>query len=120
LRAAGWRLAVCTNKPAAPAITLLRALNLAEHFASVGGGDSYTVRKPDPAHLLATLRDAGGDPDHAVMIGDHRNDMVAASGAGVPAIFAGWGYGTPDMAGNAPIAASAKGLPALLAQIGHR
>jgi phosphoglycolate phosphatase len=120
LRAAGWRLAVCTNKPVAPAITLLQALDLAGFFVCVGGGDSYPSRKPDPAHLLATLRDAGGDAAGAVMIGDHRNDMLAARGAGVPAIFAGWGYGTPDMAGNASIAATAKDLPALLAQMGHR
>ena len=114
----GWRLAVCTNKPVGPAVTLLRDLGLAEFFAAVGGGDSYPVRKPDPAHLLATLRDAGGDPSHAVMIGDHHNDMAAAAGAGVPAVFAGWGYGPPEMAGPSPIAQDAAELPMLLARLG--
>jgi phosphoglycolate phosphatase len=51
-----------------------------------------------------------------VMIGDHRNDIAAAQGAGVPAVYAGWGYGLPDMAaGAAAIAASPDALPALLA-----
>ncbi len=27
------------------------------------------------------------------MLGDHRNDVLAARGAGVPGIFAAWGYG---------------------------
>ena len=27
------------------------------------------------------------------MLGDHPNDLAAARGAGVPAIFAAWGYG---------------------------
>ncbi|NKC29549.1 HAD-IA family hydrolase [Falsiroseomonas selenitidurans] len=116
--AAGWRLAVCTNKPVEPAITLLRALGLAGRFAAIGGGDSYPVRKPDPAHLLATLRDAGGTPAGAVMIGDHHNDMAAAAGAGVKPIFAGWGYGPRAMAGGAPIAERPRDLAALLAAIG--
>jgi phosphoglycolate phosphatase len=118
LREGGWRLAVCTNKPVAPAITLLQALGLADYFTAIGGGDSYPTRKPDPAHLLATLRDAGGGVAGAAMIGDHHNDMAAALGAGVPAIFAGWGYGTPVMAGAAPVARSPGDLPALLAAIG--
>ena len=57
--------------------------------------------KPDPAHLLATLQAAGGDVAHAVMAGDHANDVVAAQGAGVPCIFAAWGYGPLTMAAGA-------------------
>ena len=56
LAAEGWRLAVCTNKPEAAARALLTALGLARCSRAVGGGDSFPVRKPDPAHLLATLR----------------------------------------------------------------
>ena len=106
LAAAGWALAVCTNKPAAATAALLGALGLAGRFAAVGGGDSFPVRKPDPGHLLGTLRQAGGDPAAAVMIGDHRNDVAAARGAGLPCIFAGWGYGTPAMAGGAAATAA--------------
>ncbi len=97
----GWRLAVCTNKLEAAARSLLDALGLAQYFAAIGGGDSFPVRKPDPAHLLATLRAAGGDAAHAVMAGDHANDVAAARGAGVPCIFAAWGYGPPAMAEGA-------------------
>jgi phosphoglycolate phosphatase len=107
----GWRLAVCTNKPEAAARTLLDALGLGPLIAAVGGGDSFPVRKPDPAHLLATLRAAGGTPDRAVMAGDHANDVAAALGAGVPCIFAGWGYGTEAMRAGAW--AVAEDFPAL-------
>ncbi len=86
-------MAVCTNKPEAAARKLLEELGLADRFAALGGGDSFPVRKPDPRHLLATLAAAGADRQRAVMIGDHRNDVQAAAGAGVPCIFAGWGYG---------------------------
>ena len=97
----GWKLAVCTNKPEAAARILLSALGLAPLFAAIGGGDSFPVRKPDPAHLLATLRAAGGVPELAVMSGDHANDVAAAHGAGVKCIFAAWGYGPPAMAEGA-------------------
>jgi phosphoglycolate phosphatase len=97
----GWRLAVCTNKPEAAARSLLAALGLAPLLAAVGGGDSFPVRKPDPAHLLATLHAAGGEPGRAVMAGDHANDVAAARGAGLPCIFAAWGYGPLAMAEGA-------------------
>ena len=101
LTAAGWRLAVCTNKPEAAARTLLAALGFQDLLAAVGGGDSFPVRKPDPGHMLGTLRLAGGEPGAAVAVGDHRNDVAAARGAGLPCIFAAWGYGGPEMAEGA-------------------
>ena len=117
LAADGWRMAVCTNKPEEAARKLLDDLGLAGHFAALGGGDSFPVRKPDPAHLLATLAAAGGEAAGAVMIGDHRNDVQAAAGARVPCIFAGWGYGPVEMANGAPIAAHPGDLPKIMAAI---
>jgi len=107
MAAEGWHLAVCTNKPEAPARTLLRAFGLDGLIRAVGGGDSFPVRKPDPRHLLATLAAAGGSADRAVMVGDHANDVVAATGAGLPCIFAAWGYGAPEMAAGAAATATA-------------
>ncbi len=114
----GWRLAVCTNKPEAAARTLLAALGLEPFFAAVCGGDSVAARKPDPAHLLAAIRAAGGDAGHSLMVGDHRNDVAAANGAGVPCIFAAWGYGPAEM--GAPAAATAgsfAAVPAIAARL---
>jgi len=101
LASEGWRLAVCTNKPEAATRAVLSALDVTGMFAAIGAGDSFPVRKPDPAHLLATLRAAGGTPDAAVMAGDHRNDVLAARGAGVRCVFCRWGYGAPAMAEGA-------------------
>ena len=110
----GWLFAVCTNKPEAATHSVLAALGLAPWFKAVGGGDSFPTRKPDPAHLLATLAAAGGAPGAAVMVGDHANDVRAAAGAGVPCIFAGWGYGPRSMAeGAAAVAERFADVPAL-------
>lgn len=114
LEAEGWRLAVCTNKPVAMARALLGSLGLLGRFAALGGGDSFPTRKPDPAHLRATIAAAGGMGDGAVMIGDHHNDIRAARGAGIPCVFVSWGYGPPAMAEGAPIVATPDSLPAEL------
>ncbi len=121
LAAEGWRMAVCTNKPEVAARAVLGALGLDHWFVAVGGGDSFPTRKPDPAHLLATLAAADGDPARAVMIGDHHNDVVAARNAGVASIFAAWGYG-PIATGRdaSAVAPSFTALPAAIAIVSRR
>lgn len=101
LKQSGWQFAICTNKTVAATHAVIEALGLSRWFAALGCGDSFPFRKPDPAHLLATLQAAGGDAKRAVMVGDHANDIAAAKGADVPSIFAAWGYGAPRMAEGA-------------------
>lgn len=116
LAAEGWRIAVCTNTPEHAARALLAACGLLRHMDAVGGGDSFATRKPDPAHLLATLTAAGGDARAAVMVGDHQNDILAAIGASVPAVFAKWGYGD-DATGAAATAAGFAALPEVVRRL---
>jgi phosphoglycolate phosphatase len=101
LRAEGWRLAVCTNKPEAPARVLLGHLGVLPFLAAVGGGDSFAVRKPDPGHVRLTVAAAGGDMARSVMIGDHHNDVAAGKASGLPTIFASWGYGPEEVGAEA-------------------
>ncbi len=92
LRADGWLLAVCTNKPEAPARALLSRLGVMDRFGALLGGDSLDVRKPDPRHLLSTVAAAGGTPERAVMVGDSAIDLGAARNAGVPCVLMRYGY----------------------------
>lgn len=89
----GWQRAICTNKPIAATWVMLNALRLGGYFELVLGGDSLPVKKPDPGHVRGVLEELGVDPLDATMIGDHQNDIRAASGAGVRSVFAAWGYG---------------------------
>lgn len=98
LRAEGVGLALCTNKPQAPSESLLRRFGLRGLFEALGCGDSFPHRKPDPRHPAATLALLGTGPGRAVLLGDHANDVAAARGLGIPALFAGWGYGGGGMA----------------------
>ena len=114
----GWSLAVCTNKPTAAARKLLDAMGVGTRFAAVGGSDSFVACKPDPRHLLGTIAASGGTPARTLMAGDHANDVAAARGCGVPAIFAAWGYGKPGMEeGAAAVAADFEGLLAIAGRL---
>jgi len=101
LREAGWRFAICTNKSTGATKALLEALDLAHWFAALGCGDSFPVRKPDPAHLAGTIAAAGGTAQRSLMVGDHANDIAVGKALGLPTIFALWGYGKREMAEGA-------------------
>ncbi len=91
-RAEGAKLAVCTNKPLRLSQKLLALLGLDAHFDAVLGGDSLAVRKPNPEHLLETLRQLAVTPARGVMIGDSANDVAAARNAGLPVVLVSYGY----------------------------
>src|SRR5690348_10597737 len=105
LAAAGWRLGVCTNKPERATRAVLAGLDLERFFAVVLGGDSGPTRKPDPGPLLTALGRLGSAPGAAAMVGDHRNDVIAAQAAGMPVVFARYGYGAATLANLNPDAA---------------
>jgi phosphoglycolate phosphatase len=92
LAAAGAILCVCTNKPTALALALLKAVRLIDRFAAVVGPDAVSARKPDPAHLIEAVKLAGGDPDRALMVGDSAADSAAAKNAGRPVVLVSFGY----------------------------
>ncbi len=96
--AAGWRLAVCTNKHEAPAKKLLKVLGLADRFAAITGQDTFGFRKPDPRHLIETIRLAGGKGGNAVMVGDSLTDVDTAIAASVPVIAVSFGYSAVPVA----------------------
>ena len=90
--AAGWRLAVCTNKMEHSSRLLLDKLGVAGRFAFICGQDTFGVAKPDPKPLVETIASAGGALGHAIMVGDSRTDIDTARAAGVPVIAVDFGY----------------------------
>jgi phosphoglycolate phosphatase len=56
LAARGRPMAIVSNKPQDATREILRRMGLLDCFVVVLGGDSLTVRKPDPAPLLYALR----------------------------------------------------------------
>lgn len=91
LRAAGYAVGICTNKPEALAETLMRRLGARHWFASLIGADTLPVRKPDPAPFVEAVRRAGGDPRRALLVGDTETDRQTARAAGVPSVMVTFG-----------------------------
>jgi phosphoglycolate phosphatase len=92
LRAAGFRLAVCTTKNESYSVEVLQGLGIADRFAAICGRESFPYLKPDPRHLLLTIDRAGGDPGRAVMVGDSLPDIATARAAGIPVVAVTFGY----------------------------
>jgi phosphoglycolate phosphatase len=92
LAACGCRFAVCTNKYEQLSRLLLDALGLSPRFAAIAGQDTFGIRKPDPEVLRRTIRMAGGDLAHAVMVGDSAIDIETARSAGIPVVVVSFGY----------------------------
>lgn len=90
LKQAGHALAVCTNKPAAPAQAILADLGLAPIFDDLIGGDSLLSRKPDPEGLICLRERLGGGP--VLYVGDSEVDAQTAQNAGVPFALFTEGY----------------------------
>lgn len=93
LKSADAKIAVCTNKPEAPARVILDGLGLTQYFDVIVGGDTYPTMKPDPAPLHGCAEQLGGS---VIYVGDSETDALAASNAGMTfALFSGGYRNTP-------------------------
>jgi phosphoglycolate phosphatase len=116
----GWVCALCTNKPERATRVMLSDLDLDRFLSAVITGDSLPQKKPDPAPMRAALAALEVPASRAIAVGDHANDLRAAAGAGLRAIFARYGYGalTPDLPRPAAIIDAFVELPERLARLG--
>jgi phosphoglycolate phosphatase len=87
---AGIKLAICTNKAERFTIPLLHQIGLSDRFASVVGGDTLGVAKPDPAPIQEMIARAGGG--RTIFLGDTINDIVGARNARIPSIAVSFGF----------------------------
>lgn len=91
LHAAGYRMAVVSNKLQAGVDELYR-----EHFSDtveLAVGERPGVpRKPAPDMVTGALREMGVTPSQAVYIGDSEVDLATARNAGLDCITVLWGF----------------------------
>ncbi len=92
LQAAGYILALVTNKPIRFVPKILQSFGWQDLFAEVLGGDSLAVKKPDPAPLLHVCNALNINPAQAIMIGDSRNDILAGQNANMDTLGLSYGY----------------------------
>jgi phosphoglycolate phosphatase-like HAD superfamily hydrolase len=100
----GRRPSLVTNKGLARTrIDLKRAGIDAAWFSAIVTSEDTIERKPDPAPVLLGLRLAKADPADALYVGDGPQDVLAARGAGLPAVAVTYGfYARSDLVGLNP------------------
>ena len=92
LHAAGYTLALVTNKPIRFVPKILQSFGWQDLFSEVMGGDSLAVKKPDPTPLLHVCETLNFSVEQSVMIGDSRNDMLAGQNANMDTLGLSYGY----------------------------
>lgn len=90
LEARGVKLAICTNKAERFTMPLMHQIGLSDRFASIVGGDTVGVAKPDPAPIHAMIERAGGG--RAIFVGDTINDIAGARNAGIANVAVSFGF----------------------------
>lgn len=119
LDAIGVRMAICTNKAERFAVPLMHQIGLADRFATIVGGDTVGVAKPDPAPIHAMIERAGGG--RTLFVGDTINDIAGARNAGVPSVAVSFGFleGTVEALGADAVIDHFDALPGLVANWPH-
>ncbi|WP_286336632.1 phosphoglycolate phosphatase [Hydrogenimonas cancrithermarum] len=103
LHTRGHRLAIATNKPHVFVSPILETLALETFFDAILGGDSLPKKKPDPMPLLHLCGLLDVPPAHTLMVGDSKNDILAAKAAGIEVVGVTYGYNYgEDIALHAP------------------
>lgn len=105
MRADGLKLACVTNKPAELVAPLLERLDVLDAFDLVLGATEGVRKKPAPDALLLAAERLDVAATACVMIGDSKNDALAAQAAGMRTLTVPYGY--PGTAGE-------EGLPETL------
>lgn len=92
LRKAGIRTVLVTNKERKLTLALLEEKGMSGLFDAVVAGGDCARLKPYPDMIERALALSQTAPEEALMVGDSRNDALAARAAGVKALLVETGY----------------------------
>lgn len=118
LAAAGFLLALASNKPARFSRMILEAKGVAPFFLTVEGPAPGVPAKPDPAMLERAMRRGAARPDTTVAVGDMDVDAEFARAAGCRVVLIPRGSRTRaelETAGADALLSDLRDLPAWLA-----
>ncbi|ENM5770952.1 phosphoglycolate phosphatase [Vibrio mimicus] len=92
LKNAGFTLVLVTNKPSKFVPEVLEQHGIDHFFSDVIGGDTFPNKKPDPMALNWLLEKHQLTAQQMLMVGDSKNDILAAKNAGCPSFGLTYGY----------------------------
>ena len=86
------KMAIVTNKPFDFIAPVLEFVGIKQFFSLWVGADSLPIKKPNPEPLLHVCKELNISPEKAVMVGDSKNDILAAQNAKINSIGLTYGY----------------------------
>ncbi len=95
-------MAIVTNKPSKFVPEILEQHGIGKYFVDVLGGDAFAEKKPNPVALNWLMTKHQLQPSDMLMVGDSKNDILAAQNAGCASFGLTYGYnhGEPISASN--------------------
>jgi len=88
----GYKMVICTNKPFKFIEPILDVLEIKHFFVSWIGEDSLSEKKPSALPLIHLTKTQNSTIEKSIMIGDSRNDILAAQNAEMESIGVTYGY----------------------------
>ena len=85
-------LTIVTNKPFKFVTPILEKLHMNRLFKYILGGDSLEEKKPNPLPLKYICKKFDVKIESAVMVGDSKNDILAANACNMDSIGVTYGY----------------------------
>ena len=84
------KVGICSSRVVRSVNVLLDMFNIKEYFDLVIGYDTCRRTKPDPDPIIYAMDYYDLSKDELYMVGDHKNDVLAAKSCGVKVIGVGW------------------------------
>ncbi|WP_067146200.1 phosphoglycolate phosphatase [Pseudotamlana agarivorans] len=92
LKSKGYKLAICTNKPYGFIEPILDKLEIKAFFELWVGEDSLPEKKPHALPLHHLVEAMQTTVENSIMVGDSKNDILAAQNAKMDSIGVSYGY----------------------------
>lgn len=92
LKNIGYPLAIATNKPTRFIAPICETLGIDTFFSVCVGGDSLPEKKPSPLPLAHLCHQLNKHASQCIMVGDSKNDILAAKAAGMRSVGLTYGY----------------------------
>jgi HAD superfamily hydrolase (TIGR01549 family) len=90
LKIEGKELAIISTKSTKAIEQHLKDFGMSDLFSLVIGGDSVTNQKPDPEGILLAIKSLQANPKTTIMIGDTKDDLLAAKNAEIKSALVEW------------------------------
>lgn len=88
----GYKMAICSNKPVNFIEPILDSLHIKQFFNTWIGEDSLPEKKPSATPLLHLAKITESTVEQSIMVGDSKNDVLAAQNAQMDSIGLSYGY----------------------------